>query len=83
MTKKKEIQSVYHEIFEKKYDDNEIVSESISEKIQRNKSIHKKKEIQSVYHEIFEKKFDEVNTEKLLKKKQKTDSFILPVLWKF
>ena len=83
LTKKKEIQSVYHEIFEKKYDDNEIVSESISEKIQRNKSIHKKKEIQSVYHEIFEKKFDEVNTEKLLKKKQKTDSFILPVLWKF
>ena len=83
LTKKKEIQSVYHEIFEKKYDDNEVVSESISEKIQRNKSIHKKKEIQSVYHEIFEKKFDEVNSEKLLKKKQKTDSFILPVLWKF
>lgn len=81
--KKKEIQSVYHEIFEKKYDDTEVASESISEKIQRNKSIVKKKEIQSVYHEIFEKKFDEISSDKLLKKKQKTDSFILPVLWKF
>ena len=83
IVKKKEIQSVYHEIFEKKYDDNEVVSETISEKIQRNKSIVKKKEIQSVYHEIFEKKFDEISSDKLLKKKQKTDSFILPVLWKF
>jgi hypothetical protein len=83
IVKKKEIQSVYHEIFEKKYDDNEVVSETISEKIHRNKSIVKKKEIQSVYHEIFEKKFDGNSSDKLLKKKQKTDSFILPVLWKF
>ena len=83
IVKKKEIQSVYHEIFEKKYDDNEVVSETISEKIKRNKSIVKKKEIQSVYHEIFEKKFDDISSDKLLKKKQKTDSFILPVLWKF
>ena len=54
--------------------------ESISDKIQRSKSIIKKKEIQSVYHGIFEKKFDD-NDDKLLKNKKK--SVIIPVLWKF
>ena len=80
LNKKKEIQSVYHEIFEKKYDDN-AVGESISEKIVRNKSIIKKKEIQSVYHEIFEKKCDESISEKIIRKKQKTEK--PPILWKF
>ena len=80
LTQKKEIQSVYHEIFEKKYDDN-VVGETISEKIVRNKSIIKKKDIQSVYHEIFEKKCDESVFDKYIRKKQKTEK--PPVLWKF